>query len=178
MNSALTEHPKLVSREFFSNETNITQFIQNINKLVAHGSYVTKRQSIKLLASLILRRVNNQLMQSYINSPDNLKLIMTVMTDKSKNLQQEAFNVFKVMVANPRKTKPVFDILTKNRDKLLRYFENFGVDNPDRSFQDERGFIIQQIDGLPRLVSNANNDNLSNPSLPPASSSSSPIRNV
>ncbi|CAL9737916.1 hypothetical protein MOSE0_M11232 [Monosporozyma servazzii] len=178
LNSALSDHPKLVSREFFCSETNVTKFIQNINKLIAHGSYVTKRQSTKLLASLILRRANNQLMQSYINSPDNLKLIMTVMTDKSKNLQLEAFNVFKVMVANPRKTKPVFDILTKNRDKLLMYFEKFGADISDRSFQDEREFIIQQIDSLPRLMSNSNNDNSSNPSLPNASSSSSPIRNA
>lgn len=179
LSSSLTQHPKLVSREFFSNEANISQFIQNINKLIAHGSYVTKRQSTRLLSSLILRRANNNLMQTYINSPDNLKLIMTVMTDKSKNLQLEAFNVFKVMITNPRKTKPVFDILTKNRDKLLMYFDKFGVDSQDTTFLDEREFVIQQIDNLPRLVaSGGNNDTTSNPSVPTASSSSSPIRNA
>lgn len=179
LTSALTEHPKLVSQEFFSIESNITKFILNINKLIAHGSYVTKRQSTKLLSSLILRKANNQLMQYYINSPDNLKLIMTVMTDKSKNLQLEAFHVFKVMVANPRKTKPVFDILTKNRDKLLIYFEKFGADNLDQTFRDERNFIIQQIDGLPRLVvSSLNNETALNPSLPIVSASSSPIQNA
>lgn len=153
LNAALTTHPKLVSSELLSQENNMTKFIQHINKLMAHGSYVTKRQSTKLLASLIVVRSNNQFMNLYINSPENLKLIMTLMTDKSKNLQHEAFNVFKVMVANPRKSKPVSDILMKNRDKLLKYFENFGLDCQDATFLDEKEFIVQEIVSLPRIVS-------------------------
>lgn len=161
LNAAFTTHPKLVSKEFFSQESNMTKFIQNINKLMAHGSYVTKRQSTKLLASLIVVRSNNQLMNAYINSPENLKLIMILMTDKSKNLQHEAFNVFKVMVANPRKSKPVSDILIKNREKLLKYFETFGTDYQDSTFLDERDFIIQEIESLPRIVS-SNTDSAGN----------------
>ena len=153
LNNVFTKHPKLVSTEFFTSERNRLKFIKNINRLMAQGSYVTKRQSTKLLASLIIVRSNNQLMNTYIDSTTNLKLIMTLMTDKSKNLQLEAFNVFKVFVANPRKTKPVFDILAKNRDKLLRYFSNFGPDSQDATFMDEKEFIIQQIEALPRVVS-------------------------
>ncbi|GAV52573.1 hypothetical protein ZYGR_0AG05640 [Zygosaccharomyces rouxii] len=158
LSSALTTHTKLVSKEFFNHENNMNKFIQNINKLMAHGSYVTKRQSTKLLASLIVVRSNNQLMNTYINSLDNLKLIMVLMTDKSKNLQHEAFNVFKVMVANPRKSKPVFDILVKNREKLLKYFETFGLDYQEPTFIDEKEFIVQEIESLPRIVSSSNID--------------------
>lgn len=153
LNAAFTTHPKLVSTELLSQGNNMAKFIQHINKLMAHGSYVTKRQSTKLLASLIVVRSNNQFMNVYINSPENLKLIMTLMTDKSKNLQHEAFNVFKVMVANPRKSKPVSDILMKNRDKLLKYFETFGVSCQDATFLDEKEFIVQEIESLPRIVS-------------------------
>lgn len=154
LNSILSTHPKLVAREFFSQEKNIVKFIRYINKLMAHGSYVTKRQSSKLLATLIVIRAHNTLMLTYINSPENLKLIMTLMTDKSKNLQLEAFNVFKVMVANPKKSKPVFDILVKNRDKLLTYFEVFGKDVQDSTFLDEKEFIVREIENLPRLKQN------------------------
>ncbi|KAL3229549.1 Protein HYM1 [Nakaseomyces bracarensis] len=154
LNSMLTTHPKLVAREFFSLEKNISKFIRYVNKLMAHGSYVTKRQSSKLLASLIVVRAHNTLMLTYINSPENLKLIMTLMTDKSKNLQLEAFNIFKVMVANPKKSKPVFDILVKNRDKLLNYFEVFGKDVQDSTFLDEKEFIVREIENLPRLKQN------------------------
>ncbi|CCK70201.1 Hym1p KNAG_0D04560 [Huiozyma naganishii CBS 8797] len=158
LNDMFTTHPRLVSREFFSQEKNLAKFIRNINQLIAHGNYVTKRQSTKILASLIMEKANSQLMLTYINSPDNLKLIMTLMTDKSKNLQLDAFNVFKVIVANPRKTKPVFDILVKNRDNLLKYFESFATDNQDSILQDEKHFVMQEIDKLPRIVS-SNNDN-------------------
>lgn len=165
ISSALTQHPKLTSREFFVHESNTSKFIQCINKLIANGSYVTKRQCTKLLGSLILLRSNHQLMQSYINSPDNLKLIMTLLTDKSKNLQLEAFNVFKVMIANPRKNKQIFDILAKNREKLLKYFEKFGLDNQESSFINEKEFIVQQIEALPRIVSTNNTDTLSSSPL-------------
>lgn len=141
---------------------------------MAHGSYVTKRQSTKLLASLIVIRSNNALMNIYINSPENLKLIMTLMTDKSKNLQLEAFNVFKVMVANPRKSKPVFDILVKNRDKLLTYFKTFGLDSQDSTFLDEREFIVQEIDSLPRIISSTTEVSNNNASSSNAASITSP----
>lgn len=156
-------HEKLISTEFFSQESNILRFIQNINKLMAHGNYVTKRQSTKLMSELIIIKSNNQLMNTYINSPENVKLIMTLMTDKSKNLQIEAFNIFKVIVANPRKSKPVLDILIKNRDNLLKYFETFGTDIGDSIFIDERGFVIQGIESLPRIMS-SNIESSSNPS--------------
>ena len=147
---------------------------------MAHGSYVTKRQSTKLLASLIVIRSNNALMNIYINSPENLKLIMTLMTDKSKNLQLEAFNVFKVMVANPRKSKPVFDILVKNRDKLLTYFKTFGLDSQDSTFLDEREFIVQEIDSLPRIISSTtevSNNNASSSNVASITSPSSVMNN-
>lgn len=130
----------------------MTRFIDKINKLMAHGNYVTKRQSVKLLATLILNRINNQLMTTYINSSDNVKLIMILLSDRSKNLQLESFNIFKVVVANPRKSKPVLDVLVKNRDKLLNFFEQFGVDNKDSTFLDEKEFVVEQIEALPRIV--------------------------
>lgn len=175
LSTTLTTHPKLVSKEFFTLDSNILRFIQCINILIAQGNYVTKRQSTKLLASLIVVRSNNQLMNSYINSPDNLKLIMTLMTDKSKNLQFEAFNVFKVMIANPRKTKVVFDILVKNRDKLLLYFESFGSNSQDSTFLDEKEFVTQEIEALPRIVP-SNNESLA--SSKSGSHGSSPNRGI
>lgn len=177
LNSIFTTHPNLVSKEFFCNEHNRAKFIRYINKLMAQGNYVTKRQSTKLLASLIIIRSNNQLMNQYIDSADNLKLIMTLMTDKSKNLQLESFNVFKVIVANPRKTKPIFDILAKNRDKLLKYFETFGLDNQDSTFVDEREFIIRQIDALPRIVSSNIESNSPSSNLGNSSTLSSSLLN-
>lgn len=87
-------------------------------------------------------------MLAYVDSPDHLKLTMNLLRDKSKNIQYEAFHVFKVFilsrdyyffteanvvaqqvfVANPKKSKPVQDILLKNRDKLLAFLPKFHDD--------------------------------------------------
>jgi len=81
-------------------------------------------------------------MLEYVDSPEHLKLTMNLLRDKSKNIQYEAFHVFKVslelkpqatqladskqvFVANPKKSKAVQDILLKNREKLLVFLPKF-----------------------------------------------------
>ncbi|SCU82308.1 LADA_0C04390g1_1 [Lachancea dasiensis] len=153
LSSMFSVHQKPVATEFFGQHANLQKFIDKVNMLLAHGNYVTKRQSIKLLHSLIMIRAYNNLLTSYINSPDNLKLIMILLSDRSKNLQMGSFNIFKVFVANPRKSRPVLDIMVKNRDKLLHYLKSFNTDSKDATFLDEREYVIQEIESLPRLVS-------------------------
>ncbi|SCW01854.1 LAFE_0E08724g1_1 [Lachancea fermentati] len=153
LTDTFTQHPKLVSTEFFNQPQNIQKFIERLNNLIAHGNYVTKRQSIKLLYNLIMIRPYNQLLNAYINSPENLKLIMILLSDRSRNLQLGSFNIFKVFIANPRKSKPVMDILVKNREKLLLYLENFNGDSKDSTFLDEKEYVMQEIESFPRLVS-------------------------
>lgn len=36
--------------------------------------------------------------------------------------------LFQVFVANPKKPQPIIDILTNNKDKLLKYLEDFHTD--------------------------------------------------
>lgn len=43
LNFVLTEHLKSISQEFSFIENNKTKFIQNMNKLIAHGSYAAKK---------------------------------------------------------------------------------------------------------------------------------------
>lgn len=133
------------SREF----TNLPpQFFLKYNTLLVSPNYVTKRQSIKLLGEILLDRANYNIMLAYVDSPDHLKLTMNLLRDKSKNIQYEAFHVFKVFtsrdfypsftkvfvvaqqvfVANPKKSKPVQDILLKNREKLLAFLPKFHDD--------------------------------------------------
>ena len=63
------------------------------------SNYVTKRQSLKLLGEILLDRTNFKVMTRYIASEDNLKMMMNLLKDRSKNIQFEAFHVFKVGAA-------------------------------------------------------------------------------
>ena len=88
-------------------------------------------------------------MTTYISNPENLKLMMNLLRDKSKNIQFEAFHVFKVFVANPNKSKAIMDILLKNKEKLVTFLGSFHNDRQDdEQFTDEKAFLIKQIQDL------------------------------
>ena len=50
----------------------------------------------QLLGELLLDRHNFNVMTKYIGNPENLKLMMIMLREKSRNIQFEAFHVFKV----------------------------------------------------------------------------------
>lgn len=74
----------------------LTQFFNMYNTLIMSNNYVTKRQSLKLLGEILLDRANYSIMTRYIASEANLKLMMNFLRDRSRNIQFEAFHVFKV----------------------------------------------------------------------------------
>ncbi|XP_056899285.1 calcium binding protein 39, like 1 isoform X2 [Takifugu flavidus] len=105
----------------------------------------------RLLGELLLDRHNFTVMTKYISKPENLKLMMNLLRDNSRNIQFEAFHVFKVFVANPNKTQPVLDILLKNQTKLVEFLSHFQTDRAeDEQFCDEKNYLIKQIRDLKR----------------------------
>ncbi len=115
-------------------------------------------------------------MTKYITNTDNLKQQMNLLKEKSKNIQFEAFHVFKVFalkffildqkmrfkelimivvvvvqifVANPTKPKAISDILLRNREKLIEFLTTFHTDRTDdEQFNDEKAYLIKQISEL------------------------------
>ncbi|CAF1681667.1 unnamed protein product [Adineta ricciae] len=103
----------------------------------------------KLLGELLLDRYNFSVMTKYITNTDNLKQQMNLLKEKSKNIQFEAFHVFKIFVANPTKPKAISDILLRNREKLIDFLTSFHTDRTDdEQFNDEKAFLIKQISEL------------------------------
>lgn len=142
----LTKHKTLCATFL---EANYDRFFEHYQKLLHSENYVTRRQSLKLLGELLLDRYNFTVMTKYISNPDNLKLMMNMLREKSRNIQFEAFHVFKVFVANPNKPKPITDILLRNKEKLIEFLSNFHSDrNEDEQFNDEKAYLIKQIKEL------------------------------
>ncbi|CAF3916227.1 unnamed protein product [Rotaria magnacalcarata] len=103
----------------------------------------------KLLGELLLDRYNFSVMTKYITNTDNLKQQMNLLKEKSKNIQFEAFHVFKIFVANPTKPKAISDILLRNREKLIDFLTTFHTDRTDdEQFNDEKAYLIKQISEL------------------------------
>lgn len=147
----MSKHRKLVAHFLL---TNFTRFFAMYNEiLINSSSYVTKRQSIKLLGELLLERVNFDIMTRYIQSPDNLKTMMMLLRDDRRMVNYEAFHIFKIFVANPNKHPAVLRILVQNRERLLRFLPAFLDDrSEDVQFTDEKAYLIRTIERLPSPV--------------------------
>lgn len=147
LKEVLTRHKQLVATFL---ESNYAEFFDQYGKLLHSENYVTKRQSLKLLGELLLDRANFVIMTRYISDKENLKLMMNLLRATSKNIQYEAFHVFKVFVANPNKPEAITKILLKNKDKLIKFLINFHNDRAkeDEQFAEEKAFLIKQIEAL------------------------------
>ncbi|KAG6879802.1 hypothetical protein C0992_011353 [Termitomyces sp. T32_za158] len=145
LKETLTRHKPMVAEYL---DKNYDRFFSSFTTLILSNNYVTKRQSLKLLGEILLDRANFNVMTRYIANEANLKMMMNLLREKSKNIQFEAFHVFKVFVANPKKPPQIETILRRNKDKLLVFLKDFHNDKDDEQFTDEKQFLIVQIQGL------------------------------
>ena len=116
-------------------------------KLIVSDNYVTRRQSLKLLSELLLDRSNFATMTRFIAAPENLKAVMNLLRDRSASIQYEAFHVFKIFVANPRKGPQILELLQRNKERLLTFLSDFLTQRAaqDEHFRDEKSFVIEEI---------------------------------
>jgi len=144
----LTAH-KIACADFLEKNYDKVFGAEQYQQLLSSGNYVTRRQALKLLGELLLDRANFSIMTKYISNPENLKVMMNMLRDPSKNIQFEAFHVFKIFVANPNKEAPIMRILLGNKQKLIDYLTKFHESRAeDEQFADEKDYLIKQIKAL------------------------------
>ncbi|XP_071730728.1 uncharacterized protein [Rutidosis leptorrhynchoides] len=146
----LTKHPDAVS-EFLT--SNYDEFFEQYDKLLTSTNYVTRRQSLKLLSEFLLEPPSSHIMKKYIAEIQHIKVMMTLLTDSSKNIQISAFHIFKIFVANPNKPREIKVILAKNHERLLELLNNLsaGKVGDDDQFEEEKELIIKEIEKVSQL---------------------------
>ncbi|XP_042389645.1 putative MO25-like protein At5g47540 isoform X3 [Zingiber officinale] len=142
----LTRHKSTVA-EFLSK--NYDWFFTEFNsRLLSSPNYVTRRQAIKILGDMLLDRSNSAVMVRYVSSKDNLMILMNLLRESSKNIQIEAFHVFKLFAANQNKPPEITSILFTNKDKLLRFFRDFKLDKENEQFEADKDQVVREIQAL------------------------------
>lgn len=142
----LTKHKKVCSVFL---EDNYIKFFARYQQMLSSDNYVTRRQYLKLLSDILLDRTNFNVMGQYITNPHYLKTMMLLLKEKSPTIQFEAFHVFKILVANPRKPDTIVEILTRNKPKLIKLLENFLPDrDSDEQFCQEKEYLVEEIRAL------------------------------
>ncbi len=71
---------------------------------------------------------------------------MNSLIDKRRNIQFEAFHVFKLFIANPHKEQPIKEIIRANNKKLIQFLKTFQEDRTeDTQFLEEKELLITKI---------------------------------
>ncbi|KAJ0045486.1 hypothetical protein Pint_03994 [Pistacia integerrima] len=140
----LTRHKSTVAG-FLSN--NFDWFFHDYNtKLLESSNYITRRQAIKLLGDILLERSNSAVMIRYVSLKDNLRILMNLLRESSKNIQMDAFHVFKLFAANQNKPPEIMNVPIANQDKLLRFFADFNNgDKEDEQFEEDKAQVMAEI---------------------------------
>ncbi|KAG6535057.1 hypothetical protein ZIOFF_000011 [Zingiber officinale] len=139
----MTRHKSTVA-EYLSK--NFDCFFTEFNsRLLSSPNYLTKRASVKLLGDMLLDRSNSRTMVRYVSSKDNLIILMNLLRESSKNIQNEAFHVFKLFVANQNKPPEIITILIANKRKLLLLLDNLKLDKEDEQFEADKAQVIGEI---------------------------------
>ncbi|XP_074589634.1 putative MO25-like protein At5g47540 isoform X2 [Curcuma longa] len=139
----MTRHKSTVA-EYLSK--NFDCFFAEFNsRLLSSPNYLTKRASVKLLGDMLLDRSNSATMVRYVSSKDNLIILMNLLRESSKSIQNEAFHVFKLFVANQNKPPEIVTILIANKRKLLRLLDDLKLDKEDEHFEADKAQVVGEI---------------------------------
>ncbi|KAK8806611.1 hypothetical protein WA588_003175 [Blastocystis sp. NMH] len=122
--------------------------------LLQSSNYMINRVMIKLLAEFMLDKINFDIMIAFVADADNLKLIMNLMCSPYETIQFDAFNVFKIFVANPDKSRDVETILQMNKQAMIAFLATFlpGKNN-DEIFADEKKYVVSLLNRLEDMYS-------------------------
>jgi calcium binding protein 39 len=114
------------------------------------SNYLIRRMALQILSTVLLTRTNYKIMVRYIDSKNNLILVMLLLRDKSPHITLDAFHVFKIFVANPNKPPEIIKILSDNKIKLCNYLEGLHKDKEakEAQFRDEKALVISTIEAL------------------------------
>ncbi|XP_022135653.1 putative MO25-like protein At5g47540 [Momordica charantia] len=115
-----------------------TQFLESTN-------YITKRHAVKLLGDILLDNSNSAVMVQYVSSLDNMRIAMNLLRDPNKTIQRDAFDVFKLFVANKNKPPDITGVLVANRTKLLRVLSDLKLEKEDEGFEADKTQVMREI---------------------------------
>jgi calcium binding protein 39 len=140
-----------LSSDFLSRDYEIILEERLTRKLLSDSAnYTTRRVALEILSTLLLSRSNYAIMIRYVSDRSHLISCMHWLRDTSPHITLEAFQVFKIFVANPNKPPDIVKILKDNQVKLCRYLETLHPDREasDEQYREEKALIIQTIEAL------------------------------
>lgn len=116
------------------------------------AEYVTVRQSLTILSTLLLDRQFMDTMIQFVNNDGFLKIILILMGNESKVVKFEAFHIFKIFAANPSKTPRIARLLNQNHDRICKLLDQIESDRlDDNEFRQDKAAVMAKLESLLRV---------------------------
>ncbi|OHS97087.1 hypothetical protein TRFO_09646 [Tritrichomonas foetus] len=122
---------------------NSQSIIDRLHGTLDETKYAACRQSLKLIGEIIISFRKFQ--DIYLTNQQNLITIMKLMSSAYKNIQMEAFDVFKLFVAREQKPEPILKILRANSEKLIKFIHDLLDGVEDQEVQNEKDYLLTQL---------------------------------
>eukprot|EP00005_Dracoamoeba_jomungandri_P006323 CAMPEP_0174261806 /NCGR_PEP_ID=MMETSP0439-20130205/12257_1 /TAXON_ID=0 /ORGANISM="Stereomyxa ramosa, Strain Chinc5" /LENGTH=399 /DNA_ID=CAMNT_0015346377 /DNA_START=97 /DNA_END=1293 /DNA_ORIENTATION=+ len=148
LRALITEQPKVVST-FIQN--NYDKFFEHWNGLLTGDHFAASQLTLELLGQNILPSSEYKpVTLRYTSEKENLISILKFLQSPQKNTQFNAFQVFKFIVANPKRTPECNHLLFANKDTLIGFLGNFLTerDEKEENFAREKAFLIKKLQEL------------------------------
>jgi calcium binding protein 39 len=130
-------------------EARFREFFTAYHGLLQSEAYVVQRQALWLLSEMLMDRAFMRVMLAYVGEELFLRVHMKLLKDPSKFIQLEAFHIFKLFVANPRKPPRVMRTLLKNQVQLVRHVEALAHCRPDDpKLCDDIRVVVEKVQAL------------------------------
>jgi calcium binding protein 39 len=117
--------------------------------LKAGSDYVTVRQSLSILSTILLDRQFMDAMVQFVAKEEYLKAILILLGNSSKVVQFEAFHIFKIFAANPNKTLKITKLLVQNYERIVKLLDHIEQDRAeDSEFRQDKNAVVAKLQSL------------------------------
>ena len=143
----LRKNKQLVSAALNPSKSFYSQLFAWMHNLLESDQYFITRMVLHLLGEFLIDKSNFEIMIAFINSPENLKVFMNLLCSQYPSIQYNAFNVFKIFVANPEKSREVKIILQLNRRPLIEFITSLlpEKEENDDVFAEEKKLVVNVL---------------------------------
>jgi hypothetical protein len=139
-----TKHPATAVKHMISK---YDEFIELYNTLLRSKQYITVRQALRGMHDILQSKQHFKFLIRYVNDPAQLHVILRSLFGKTQSTKLEAFAIFRIFVANPKKQQGVIDSMVEHMDRILALLDSLevpkGLSTP--------GFQRSKLDCITRL---------------------------
>ncbi|KAH8738611.1 hypothetical protein FG386_000606 [Cryptosporidium ryanae] len=118
---------------------NNRSFFNNIFKyLIQSNEYVPQRYGLRLLNQLLSIKELSKTMTLFSGNCEYLKIFMNLISSNLETISFEAFHIFKLFIANPKKSNDIVNILKSSKNNIIQLLLQFQNNRIDGQFNSDK----------------------------------------